>query len=183
MISLKDNLKQKLILKQRVGDALTKELISLQKQRIDLLLNFMSKSSLASGHLDEAVQPSASSELQSVVSTVKTNRKRQASEVSKRAKKTKGTSADTTAPVSTHRAISSASPDESNNEKATSKKFSKVNAQGSVAASKLWSGTGKFTATKDTAAALVPAVTLGSVNTDNSQAITTDFVFLQHRFE
>ena len=146
----------------------------------------MSKSSLACDHLDKeasAVKPSASSELQSVVSTVKTNRKRQASEVSKRAKKTKGTSADTTAPVSTHRAISSASPDESNNEKATSKKFSKVNAQGSVAASKLWSGTGKFTATKDTAAALVPAVTLGSVNTDNSQAITTDFVFLQHRFE
>ena len=64
--SLKDVLKKKLILIQRVGYVLNEELISLQKQRIDLLKTFMSRA---------AVKPS--------------NRKRRAREDSKRVKKTK----------------------------------------------------------------------------------------------
>jgi hypothetical protein len=80
---------------QRVGDALNEELIALQQQRIHLFKKFMSKSSLACDHLNEeasAVKPSASSELQSVVSTVKTNRKRKPSEGAKQLKMSKGAS-------------------------------------------------------------------------------------------
>ena len=60
------------------------------------------------------------------------------------------------------------------------KKSSK--AQGSETA-KLSSGTGKSIKTQKTAAAHIPAMTPGSVDIDNSQGITTDFVLFQHRFD
>ena len=61
--------------------------------------------------------------------------------------------------------------------KASLKKSSQVNGQGSEAASKLSSATGESTESQHIATA--PA----SVNKDKSHANTTDVVLLQHRFE